>query len=127
MPTLDHVAIYVRDLDATREFYEQYLGATSNDGYLNPKTGLRTYFLSFDGGGRVEIMNRPGHDVEPAEGRTGWIHTAFKVGSQAAVDELAARLTEDGVPVINGPRTTGDGYYEAVILDPEGNEIEIVA
>lgn len=127
MPTLDHAAVYVRDLEGTRAFYQRYLGASSNDGYHNPRTGLRTYFLTFDGGARVEIMSRPDVDRDAEHGSLGWAHAAFTLGSREAVDELAARLREDGVPVINGPRTTGDGYYEAVVLDPEGNEVEIVA
>lgn len=127
MPTIEHVAVYVRDLEGTRDFYERWFGATANGGYHNPTTGLRTYFLTFDGGARLEIMSRPGHDEEKPEGARGWNHTAITLGSTEAVDDLAARLTEAGHPVINGPRTTGDGYYEAVVLDPEGNQIELVA
>lgn len=126
MPRIDHVALYVSDLEATRAFYETYLGATSNEGYHNPRTGLRTYFLSFDDGARLEIMNQPGHEQTPAGERRGWIHTAFTLGSREAVDALAARLSAEGYSVINGPRLTGDGYYEAVVLDPEGNHVEIV-
>lgn len=125
--TINHVALYAHDLEAMRTFYTTYLGAVSNDQYHNPGTGLRTYFLSFDGGARLEIMTRPGIDADPVAGQVGWAHTAFSVGSAAAVDALTERLRTDGYPVISGPRTTGDGYYEAVVLDPEGNQVEIVA
>lgn len=127
MIRLEHTACYVRDLEAMKDFYVSYLGATANEGYHNPTTGLRTYFLSFGGQARVEIMQRPGHDVEPHSQRTGWIHSAFVVGGPEYVDNLAARLQADGFTIANGPRTTGDGYYEAVVIDPEGNDIELVA
>ena len=124
---INHVALYAHDLEAMRTFYTTYLGAMSNDQYHNPRTGLRTYFLPFAGGARLEIMTRPGIDADPAAGQVGWAHTAFSVGSPRAVDELTERLRGDGYTVASGPRTTGDGYYEAVVLDPEGNQVEIVA
>ncbi|MBW3085070.1 hypothetical protein KEM60_01262 [Austwickia sp. TVS 96-490-7B] len=127
MPSIDHVAVYVRDLEATRDFYQRFFGATCNDGYHNPRTGLRTFFLSFDGGVRLEIMSKPGHEESPAKERAGWIHTAFSVGSREEVDAVADRLREAGHVVTSGPRVTGDGCYEAVVLDPEGNEVEFVA
>lgn len=125
--SINHVAMYVHDLEASRGFYETYFGATANDQYHNPKTGLRTYFLSFDGPVRLEIMTRPG--VEDAgEGlRMGWNHTAFSLGTREAVDALADRLRGDGFTIANGPRVTGDGYYEAVVIDPDGNQVEITA
>ncbi len=126
MARVDHAALYVADLEGAREFFVTYFGATANEEYHNPRTGLKTYFLSFDGEGRVEIMNRPGVDVARAEGMLGWGHVALNLGSREAVDELAARLVADGFRVINGPRVTGDGYYEAVVLDAEGNEVEVV-
>lgn len=126
MPRLDHAALYVADLERARDFFVTYFGATSDEGYHNPRTGLRTYFLGFEGEGRIEIMSRPGIDVARGEGLLGWGHVAMDVGSREAVDELAARLTADGFRVVNGPRVTGDGYYEAVVLDAEGNEVEIV-
>lgn len=126
-PVIDHAACYVSDLAATREFYVRYLGATSNDGYHNPTTGLRTFFLSFGDGSRLELMTRPGVDAARPVGSLGWIHLAFRIGSVEAVDAPAARMREDGVRVLSGPRRTGDGYYEACVLDPEGNEVELVA
>ena len=123
---LDHLAMYVKDLEATRSFFVRYFGASSNEMYHNPKTGLRTYFLSFEDGSRLEIMSRP--DVVD-NGRSlfqaGYIHLAFSVGGKEKVDELTHALQADGFTVVSGPRTTGDGYYESCIEGPEGNLIEI--
>ena len=123
---IEHVALYVNDLEAARDFFVRYLGGQSNAGYHNPKTGLRTYFISFDGGARLEIMSRPEMaDLEKPSARTGYTHIAFAVGSQERVDELTALLRADGYEVVSGPRTTGDGYYESCIVAIEGNQIEI--
>lgn len=123
---IEHVALYVNDLEAARDFFVRYLGGRPNSGYHNPRTGFRSFFLSFDGGARLEIMQKPGMTDEPKElNRTGYAHLAFSVGSQENVDALTARLREDGFPVISGPRTTGDGYYESCILAIEDNQIEI--
>lgn len=123
---IEHVAMYVQDLNAAREFFIRYFGAASNDGYYNPKTGFRSYFLTFDGGSRLEIMNKPQlEDGEKTPNRTGLIHIAFSVGSKEAVDALTQQLQDAGYPVISGPRTTGDGYYESCIVAIEGNQIEI--
>ena len=123
---IEHIAMYVNDLEEARDFFVKYFNAVSNDGYHNKTTDFRSYFLTFEDGARLEIMTRPGmEDGEKTEKRTGYIHIAFSVGSKEAVDELTAKLKEDGYPVISGPRTTGDGYYESCILGPEGNQIEI--
>ena len=123
---IDHIAMYVNDLENARDFFVKYLGATSNEGYHNKITDFRSYFLTFAEGTRIEIMNRPGmEDVEKELARTGYIHIAFNVGSKEKVDELTARLKMDGYEVISGPRTTGDGYYESCIIAIEGNQIEI--
>lgn len=123
---IEHAALYVNDLEGARSFFVNYLGAKSNDGYHNPKTGFRSYFLSFDGGARLEIMNRPTLADFPKEpARTGYAHIAFSVGSREAVDALTARLKADGYEVTGGPRTTGDGYYESCIAAVEGNLIEL--
>lgn len=124
--TIEHVALYVRDLEAARDFFQRYLGASSNQLYHNPKTGFSSYFLSFDGGAQLELMSKP--DVEDqslALARMGYIHVAFRLGSAEKVDELTARLQADGYPVVSGPRTTGDGYYESCIVAIEGNQIEL--
>lgn len=123
---IEHIAMYVNDLEAARAFFVRYFGAVSNDGYHNQKTDFRSYFLSFDDGSRLEIMHKP-HltETEMSIDRTGYIHLAFSAGSHAAVDELTALLKADGYEVISGPRTTGDGYYESCIVGFEGNLIEI--
>lgn len=123
---LDHVAMYVKDSEAARKFFMQYFGASSNKMYHNPKTGLRTYFLSFEDGSRLEIMTRPDViDNEKSLFRAGYIHLAFSVGGKEQVDHLTKRLQDDGFVVVSGPRTTGDGYYESCIEGPEKNLIEI--
>jgi lactoylglutathione lyase len=121
---IEHAALYVRDLERTRSFFGQYFGAVSNDRYHNPRTDFESYFLTFDSGARLEIMTKPGLQERCPE-VFGFAHLAFSVGSPQAVDDLTARLRADGFSVISGPRTTGDGYYESVILDHEGNQIEI--
>ena len=123
---IEHVAMYVNDLESARNFFIKYFGAKSNAGYHNPTKKFRSYFLSFDGGARLELMHKADMvDREKDINRTGFIHIAFSVGSRAAVDELTARLKADGFEVLSGPRTTGDGYYESCIIDLEGNQIEI--
>ena len=123
---IEHVAMYVNDLEQARDFFVKYFDAKSNDGYHNPKKKFRSYFLSFDGEARLEIMNKADQvDSEKNLAATGFIHLAFSVGSKEKVDELTARLKADGYEVISEPRTTGDGYYESCILDFEGNQIEI--
>lgn len=123
---IEHVALYVNDLEGARNFFIKYLGVTSNDMYHNKKTGFRSYFLSFDRGARLEIMNKPEvSDNLRNPAQTGYAHIAFSVGSKEKVDSLTAELKADGYEVISGPRTTGDGYYESCIVAIEGNQIEI--
>lgn len=123
---IEHIAMYVNDLEATRDFFMKYLGAESNDGYHNTITDFRSYFLTFDDGARLEIMNRPRlADEEKSVARTGYIHIAFSVGSKERVDTLTAELKAAGYEVLSGPRTTGDGYYESCIVGIEGNQIEL--
>ena len=123
---INHIAMYVSDLEAAKEFFIKYFGACPNELYHNPNTGLQTYFLSFEDATRLEIMKRP--DMTAAEKsltRMGYIHLAFSVGSKEKVDELTVQLRQDGYQVVSGPRTTGDGYYESCIIGPEGSQIEI--
>ena len=123
---IEHVAMYVNDLEAARDFFVRYLGGASNDGYHNSKTGFRSYFISFEDGARLEIMNKPGlSDPEKELNRTGYAHIAFSLGSKEAVDSLTSRLKNDGYEVLSGPRTTGDGYYESCLIAIEGNQIEL--
>ena len=121
---IEHIAMYVNDLDAARDFFIRYFNAKSNEGYHNKTTDFRSYFLSFDNGARLEIMNKPiMQDSEKELARTGYVHIAFSLGSKAAVDTLTELLNHDGYDVISGPRTTGDGYYESCIIGIEGNQI----
>ena len=122
---IEHIALYVNDLETAKEFFIKYFGALSNDGYHNKTTDFRSYFLTFADGARLELMNRPAmEDSQKTMARTGYIHLAFSVGSKEAVDELTLRLKTDGYEVVSGPRTTGDGYYENCIIGIEGNQIE---
>ena len=124
---IDHVALYVKDLEGAKEFYTKYFGATANSKYYNPKTGLETYVFAFDGEERLEIMTRPElQENQKNAMRYGYIHLSFSVGSKQKVDDLTHRLKSDGYIVISGPRTTGDDYYESCVLDAEYNQIEIV-
>ena len=123
---IDHIAMYVCDLEGARDFFVQYFGARSNTGYHNVRTGFRSFFLSFDDKTRLELMSKPQMtDSEKQRNRTGFIHLSFSIGSKEQVDELTAQLKADGFEVIDGPRTTGDGYYESGIVGFEGNLIEI--
>ncbi len=123
---IEHVAMYVNDLEGARDFFVRYLGGRSNDGYHNVKMGFRSYFISFDDGSRLELMNKPVLDDSKKElTRTGYAHIAFSLGSREKVDALTERLKLDGYQVISGPRTTGDGYYESCILAIEDNQIEL--
>ena len=123
---IEHIAMYVNDLDAARDFFVKYFNAKPNECYHNKTTDFRSYFLSFDDGVRLEIMNKPiMEDSEKTLARTGYVHIAFSLGSKAAVDSLTEILKHDGYDVISGPRTTGDGYYESCIVGIEGNQIEI--
>lgn len=123
---IEHIAMYVNNLEEVKNFFIKYFKASSNDMYHNPKTGLKTYFLSFEEGSRLEIMSRP--DMVNSKKdimQTGYIHLAFSVGSKEKVDFLTNELREAGYKILSGPRTTGDGYYESCILGPENNQIEI--
>ena len=149
---IDHVALFCRDLEAMRQFFLDYFEAVSNEQYHNPRTGLRTYILSFpNGGARLELMKqreqseacfdsaesrqkstesqlmqRPDTiEADPSKSHIGFIHVSFAVGSKEAVDAKTIELRDAGYQVISGPRITGDGYYESCILGPEGIQIEI--
>jgi lactoylglutathione lyase len=125
---IEHLAIWVHDLDRMKSFYQVYFGAVSGEKYVNPKKQFESYFLSFKSGPRLEIMKRP--DIPANQNDVhhqylGLIHFAVSVGSKEKVDSLTKKLADDGFEIVDGPRTTGDGYYESVVLDPEGNRIEI--
>ena len=124
---IDHAALFCKDLEQMRQFFIDYFDARSNEQYHNPRTGLRTYILSFtEGSTRLELMQRPDvQDADPSQPAIGYVHLSFAVGSRKGVDLLTRRLAADGYTVTSGPRTTGDGYYESSILGPEGIQIEI--
>ena len=123
---IEHIAMYVNDLEKAKDFFVKYFNAISNEGYYNKTTDFRSYFLSFDDGARLEIMNKPQMmDDEKGINRTGFVHIAFSLGSKDAVDALTEKMRNDGYNVISGPRITGDGYYESCIIGIEGNQIEI--
>ena len=124
---IDHVALYCLDLEGMKEFFIRYFNGVPNEMYHNPKTGLKTYILSFqDSDARLELMTRP-EVVNEEENiyRQGLIHLSFSVGSKEKVDSLTKLLNEDSYQVLSGPRTTGDGYYESCIVGPENILIEI--
>ncbi len=123
---IEHAAIYVNDIEAEKKFFTRYFGASAGEMYHNKNTGFSSYFLSFDGGARLELMTAPRlQDMDKLPLRTGFAHLAFSVGSRGEVDALTERLRADGYAVVSGPRVTGDGYYESCILDAEGNRIEM--
>ena len=123
---IEHIAMYVNDLEAAKDFFIRYLGGNSNNGYHNPRTGFRSYFISFDGGARLELMNKPEmDDCGKPLNRTGYAHIAFSVGGKERVDALTEKLRSSGYEVVSGPRTTGDGYYESCIVAIEGNQVEL--
>ena len=130
MPRIEHIALWVEDLDALSAFYANAFGAQVGSRYVNAAKGFESCFLTFESGARVELMTTtrlsPARHAPGVE-RMGLTHLAISLGSEAAVDELTKRLRSEGVTVLDGPRRTGDGYYESVVLDPEGNRIEITA
>ncbi|RPA60598.1 glyoxalase [Aerococcus agrisoli] len=121
---IEHVALWVDDLEGMRTFYAKYFGASVGEKYENPKTRFSSYFLTFDEGSRLELTNKKHLSPRIADA-LGYGHIALSVGDKAAVDAKTAELVADGYPLLSGPRTTGDGYYESVVQDPEGNLIEI--
>lgn len=127
---LEHIAIWAKDIEGLKAYYMRFFGATSNEMYVNPQTGLRTYFVTFDSGARIEIMHRAdipdnANDIVEKQ-HLGWIHIAFAVDSMEEVDNKAKELAAAGYPILKGPRRTGDNYYEFETLDPEGNRLEVL-
>ncbi|WP_027184199.1 VOC family protein [Desulfovibrio inopinatus] len=124
---LSHIAIWTSDLERSKHFYETWFGGRANTKYHNQQTGFTSYFLSFSTGARLEIMQRPDiTSLNSSDGeQLGLAHMAFSVGNADDVDTLTERFRAAGVVIASEPRTTGDGYYESVVLDPDGNRVEI--
>lgn len=125
---IEHLAIWCKDLEAMKGFYSKYFNTRSNARYHNPQNLFSSYFLSFEKGPRLELMQMPGipdnlNDVLAQF--SGLIHFAVSVGSEDAVNAITEQLRKDGIRIVGEPRKTGDGYYESAVLDPEGNRIEI--
>ena len=125
---IEHVAIWVNDIDKVCEFYRKYFGGTIHPVYHNPAKQFTSRFITFESGTRLEVMHRPNitpmFHVEHSE-HLGFAHLCFSVGSKEDVDRLTRQMSKEGIQVVGQPRTTGDGYYESVVLDPEGNRVEI--
>ena len=125
---IHHLAIYTNNLDRLKDFYANYFGAVPGEKYVNPIKQFQSYFLSFDDGSKLEIMqqdNIPANANDPLRQATGLIHFAISVGSKENVNRLTETLRRSGFAVAGEPRTTGDGYYESVVLDPDGNRVEL--
>jgi lactoylglutathione lyase len=124
---IEHVGLWVHDLETVAAFYEKYFGGRVGALYRNDRKGFESRFLEFSVGARLEVMRRTDVTSRAAGEQLGLAHVALSVGDETAVDALAARFTADGSPPLDGPRRTGDGYYECVVRDPEGNRVEIIA
>lgn len=124
---IEHIAIWVKDLEAMKDFYITFFQMTSKSKYTNDKKGFSSYFLSFENGTRIEIMHRLdiANELDNRSVGFGFTHLAISVGNKSKVDELTEKIRSAGFTISGEPRTTGDGYYESTILDPEGNTIEI--
>ena len=131
---IEHIAIWVKDIDKVCEFYRKYFGGVVQSLYHNPTKQFTSRFVTFEDGTRLEIMHRPDITVgtlnrdcmfHVEQEYLGYAHLSFSVGSKEEVDRLTQQMSCDGIQVVSQPRTTGDGYYESVVLDPEGNRVEI--
>ena len=149
---IEHIAIWVKDIDKVCEFYRKYFGGVVQSLYHNPTKQFTSRFVTFEDGTRLEIMHRPDITVgtlnrdcmfhveqeylgyahlsfsvgsKEVSQHLGFTHLSFSVDSKEEVDRLTQQMSCDGIQVVGQPRTTGDGYYESVVLDPEGNRVEI--
>jgi len=127
MIRVEHVGLWVADIDKVAAFYARYFDACVGALYQNPRKGFESRFLDFGSGARLEIMKRQDVNERAPSEQLGLAHVALAVGDEAVVDALAARFIAEGIAPESGPRRTGDGYYECVVRDPEGNRVEIAA
>jgi lactoylglutathione lyase len=124
---IEHVGLWVHDLERVAAFYSRWFGARVGPRYENPRKGFASHFLEFGGGARLEIMTRTDVTASAEAEQLGFAHVALVIGDEPAVDALARKFAAAGVAIDSGPRRTGDGYYECVVRDPEGNRVEIAA
>jgi len=124
---IEHMALWAADIAVLRDFYVGWFDAQASPIYRNAATGFESFFISIGSGPRLELMQRPDVNAAPLEFALGYAHIAINLGTDEAVDLLTVAMSSQGVPVLSGPRRTGDGYYESVILDPEGNRIELTS
>lgn len=125
---IEHIAIWTPDLERAKEFYLRYFQAKAGEKYSNPGKQFESYFLVFGEGSRLELMTKASNLNDPGDTEkniVGYSHLAFSTGSPEEVVRLTEQLRVDGFSVVSEPRTTGDGYYESVVLDPDGNRVEI--
>jgi lactoylglutathione lyase len=122
---ITHVAVYVSDLDKSKDYYTKFFGGSSNEMYVNAK-GFKSYFITFDSGARLELMSKPEITNKVSDEEImGWSHVAFSVGDKEKVIQITEEIVSAGYKLLSGPRTTGDGYFESCVTDPDGNRVEI--
>jgi Lactoylglutathione lyase and related lyases len=130
---IEHVAIWAKDIDKVCAFYRKYFDGVVHPVYHNPAKQFTSRFVTFESGARLEVMHRPDIDADVGTVTSpmfhvehlGFTHLSFSVGSKEGVDRLTQKMSDDGIQIVGQPRTTGDGYYESVVLDPEGNRVEV--
>ena len=127
--TIEHIAIWTNDIERLKSYYADNFNGTASAKYTNPKKQFESYFVSFGARARIEIMTIPNlaEEVEAnsTNTRKGLTHIAFETETMADVNNKAKQLAENGFIITNGPRVTGDGYYEFETLDPDGNRVEV--
>ena len=125
---IDHIAVWTKQLEKMKHFYEHYFQGVSGEKYINPRKNFESYFISFEGSCRLEIMEKLEINKKLPDDQDEYLgitHFAMSTGSREMVDQLTNQMRKDGIRVVGEPRVTGDGYYESVVLDPDGNKVEI--
>jgi len=127
---IDHIAIWTNKLEKMKFFYEHYFGGVAGEKYINPRKNFESYFIEFENGARLELMEKLEVNTRlhhEKEDYLGFAHFAFNLGKREIVNSLTEQIRADGFTIFSEPRITGDGYYESVVLDPDGNKVELVA